>query len=141
VARAGRQFQSWAKCGPCLRLVPHTSPATEITHFPPLPQNILLRRECENETFSIILEITNLYSLVQQNEQLLIYNNTALCRCISILVYTYSRSRGNRHRCRYLLLSALLTNSTEMGNLTAIYFRTWFNLCYIPDIPKNHTIL
>jgi len=42
VARAGRQFQSWAKCGPRLQLVPNMSPATKIAYFPPLPHKILL---------------------------------------------------------------------------------------------------
>lgn len=43
VVRTGRQlFQFCEKCGPCLRLVPLTTPETEIAHFPLWPHNILL---------------------------------------------------------------------------------------------------
>jgi len=34
VAHAGRKFQFWAKCGTSRRQGSHTSPVTEIAHFP-----------------------------------------------------------------------------------------------------------
>jgi len=58
VSHAGRQFQSWAKCIPRLRLVPHTSPATEIAKFPPLLHNILF---CDTY---ISIQIINEYLLM-----------------------------------------------------------------------------